>query len=50
MRALVRCGARGELARAVTTRQGADIKCSRLALLAIPQDQRRAIAETVEQA
>ncbi len=38
------------LARAVTTRKLADIEASRLALLAIPRDQRRAIAETVEAA
>ena len=38
------------LARAVTTRKAADIAASRLALLAIPQDRRRAIAETVEHA
>ena len=38
------------LARAVTTRKPADIEAARLALLAIPQDMRRAIAETVEAA
>ena len=38
------------LARAVTTRKAADIESSRKALLAIPQNQRRAIAETVEHA
>ena len=38
------------LARAVTTRKQADIEASRLALLAVPRDRRRAIAETVEQA
>ncbi len=38
------------LARAVTTRKAADIEASRLALLAIPRDQRSAIADTVEAA
>ena len=38
------------LARAVTTRKADDIEASRLALLAIPRDQRRVIAETVEKA
>ena len=38
------------LARAVTTRQGADIERSRLALRTIPRDQRCAIAAVVEKA
>ncbi len=38
------------LARAVTTRRAADIKAARLALQALPRDQRRAMAETVEDA
>ena len=38
------------LARAVTTRQAADIEAFRLALRDVPRDQRRAIAETVEAA
>ena len=38
------------LARTFTTRRGADIVRSRLALRTVPRDQRRAIAETVEAA
>ncbi len=38
------------LARAVTTRWGADTELSRLALRRIPRDQRRAIADLVETA
>ncbi len=38
------------LAKAVSTRKAADIESSRLALCSLPRDQRRAIAEMVEQA
>lgn len=38
------------LARAVTTRKAADIEASRLALLSLPREERRAIADTVERA
>ncbi len=38
------------LARAVTTRKLADIEASRLVLLAIPREERKAIAAVVEEA